>query len=214
VDAATYAAVAVLGGAMSVNDELPWLRRAEQLLSSAVALNRPVLGHCLGGQLLARALGARVCDNPVPEIGWTWIQVADHALARAWLGEAPELPVYQWHEQTFALPPGATLLAGNTACAHQAFALGPHLGMQFHIEVDGEKLSRWFADAPSAGDPRLALPSVQAAAAMQADTERHMVSSQCTAARVYAWWWAQAQAPQNGELNMPLAMLVSRITAP
>lgn len=193
LDAAAWAGIAMLGGSMSVNDELPWLGRAERLLRDAVARGVPVLGHCLGGQMLARALAAPVRDNPVPEIGWSRIQRQESDLARAWLGEAPDLPVYQWHSQTFGLPAGATLLARNAACAHQAFALGPHLGMQFHIEVDAEKLSRWQADAPPPGDPLRAHASVQDEATMQADTARWLGSSQRSAARIYDRWLSLAR---------------------
>jgi len=191
LDASPYAAVAMLGGAMSVNDDLPWLQRAEQLLRSAVALNRPVLGHCLGGQLLARALGAAVTDNAQPEIGWATITRHDHALARAWLGAATELQVFQWHGQTFALPPGATWLASNAACAHQAFACGPHLGMQFHIEVDAEKLQRWALDAPDTVTPNQ--PHVQSAAQMRQATGQHLAQSLALARHIYARWWSVAQ---------------------
>ncbi|MEX8518808.1 MAG: type 1 glutamine amidotransferase [Leptothrix sp. (in: b-proteobacteria)] len=191
VQAHAFDAIAMLGGSMSVNDTLPFLHRAELLLRDAIARGVPVLGHCLGGQLLARALGAEVTDNPVPEIGWSRIQRVEHPLARAWLGEAAELPVYQWHSQTFALPDGATLLAGNRACAHQAFAFGPHLGMQFHIEVDAEKLHRWAAEAPAPGDLLLTHPSVQDEPTMRADTARQLAQSQRTAAGIYARWLAQ-----------------------
>lgn len=191
VDASPYAAVAMLGGAMSVNDDLPWLHRAEQLLRSAVALSRPVLGHCLGGQLLAKALGAPVTDNALPEIGWTRITRHDNALARAWLGDAQEMPVFQWHGQTFALPPGATWLASNGACAHQAFAQGPHLGMQFHIEVDAEKLQRWALDAPATATAQQ--PHVQSTAQMRSATVQHLAQSLASARRVYVHWWALAQ---------------------
>jgi len=198
VDASAYAALALLGGSMSANDDLHFLQRTRQLLRSALALGVPVLGHCLGGQLLAQALGAAVTDNPVPEIGWSTLQRCEHPLAIQLLGEATTLPAYQWHAQTFALPSGATLLAGNTACAHQAFAHGPHIGLQCHIEVDAEKLGRWLADVPPAGDPLRRHASVQGPEAMQADTARHLAQSQATAARLYRHWWAQAQARQGG----------------
>lgn len=192
LDAAEFAGVAMLGGTMSVNDPLPWLARAEALLRSAVAQGVPVLGHCLGGQMLAKALGGVVTDNPVPEIGWSRIQPLPHPLALAWLGDATELPVFQWHSQTFSLPPGAQLLARSAACPHQAFAFGPHLGMQFHIEVDAEKLGRWAADAPQAGDPLLQHASVQDAAHMRAGTQQHLASSQASAERIYRRWLALA----------------------
>jgi len=193
-DAAGWQAIAMLGGPMSVHDDLPFLPCAHALLHSAVRLGVPVLGHCLGGQMLAKVLGAPVSDNPVPEIGWSHIQRHDHPLARAWLGDASELPVFQWHFQTFGLPAGATLLAGNAACLHQAFALGPHLGMQFHIEVDAEKLGRWCAEAPAAGDALTRFASVQTPDAMRADTTRHLSASQATAARMYTRWLTLAGA--------------------
>jgi GMP synthase (glutamine-hydrolysing) len=197
LDAGAYAGVAMLGGTMSVNDPLPWLARAEALLRSAVALGVPVLGHCLGGQMLARVLGSAVVDHPVPEIGWCHIQRHDHALAEAWLGPATELPVFQWHQQRFELPAGATWLASNAACGQQAFAIGPHLGMQFHIEVDAEKLGRWALDAPQPGDPLLQQASVQTAAQMQAGTQRWLAASQATAEHIYRRWLGlAAQAPQ------------------
>lgn len=193
LQAAPWAALAVLGGDMSANDPLPWLARADALLRDAVALGVPVLGHCLGGQLLARALGARVVDNPEPEIGWARIRRSEHPLARAWLGDAPELTVYQWHFQTFELPPGATLLAGNAACAHQAFAWGPHLGLQFHIEVDAEKLALWDLDAPPDGHPLRAHAGVQGLDALRAGHARHLARSLACADRLYARWWSQAR---------------------
>ncbi|HSI47755.1 MAG TPA: type 1 glutamine amidotransferase [Ideonella sp.] len=187
-----YDAIAMLGGAMSVNDELPFLHRAEALLRDAVARGRPVLGHCLGGQMLAKALGAPTTDNPVPEFGWTHITPTGTPLAQNWFGRGTPLPVYQWHFQTFALPEGATLLAGNAACPHQAFGFGPHLGMQFHIEVDDEKLNRWCSEAPQDGDPLRQHATVQGEAAMRADTTRFLADSQRMAAHIYARWLALA----------------------
>ncbi len=238
VSAEPFDAVAMLGGSMSVNDDLPWLSRAEALLRDAVARQVPVLGHCLGGQMLAKALGAQVTANPQPEIGWSRIELAAsaeaHALALAWFGSthdaaaetetdtdtdadaaaaaaaaaedadiaasderrtttgASTLPVFQWHNETFALPAGATLLARNTACAHQAFAIGPHLGMQFHIEVDAAKLDRWCGEAPAPGSTLAAFSSVQTEAAMRADTARWLASSQHIASHVYTRWLALA----------------------
>lgn len=191
-EAGDWDAIAMLGGTMSVNDELPFLRRAEALMRDAIGRGVPIVGHCLGGQMLARALGAPTTDNPEPEIGWSHIETTADPLATAWLGERATLPAYQWHFQTFALPAGATLLARNAACAHQAFAFGPHLGMQFHIEVDAEKLGRWRTEAPADGHPLRAHAGVQGEAAMQADTARWLADSQATAARIYGRWLALA----------------------
>ena len=188
VDAGGFDAIAMLGGSMSANDDLPFLHRAHALLRDAVARDVPVLGHCLGGQMLARALGAVVTDNPVPEIGWSEITRADHSLARDWLGDAAQLPACQWHFQTFSLPEGATRIAGNAACTNQAFAIGPHLGMQFHIEVDAEKLDRWHSELPPPDSALAAHAGVQDEATMRADTARLLPHSQRIAAGIYSGW--------------------------
>ena len=98
-----YGALALLGGEMSANDDLPSLRQAERLILEAMDADLPVIGHCLGGQLMARALGARIVDSSRPEIGWQAMRVAHTPAARAWFGEADELTVYHWHRESFEL---------------------------------------------------------------------------------------------------------------
>ena len=119
-----------LGGPMSVNHEtqLPWLKAEKQFLKTAIEHGVPVLGVCLGAQLIASSLGARVYPNSQKEIGWFPI----HATRLL----PPELRVFHWHGETFDLPRGATLLASSPACRHQAFQLGSSvLGLQFHLET-------------------------------------------------------------------------------
>ena len=186
-----YRALAVLGGAWSANDERPSLRQAEALIREADALGIPVLGHCLGGQLLARALGGRVETLPEPEIGWLPIAVAHSAAAQAWLGPPGPATVYQWHYDSFvALPPGAQVLAGSAVCAHQAFALRQHLGMQFHIEITPAKVDDWLAHPGAVYAPALARcpHSVQSDPDMRAATVRHLAGSQAMARHIYARW--------------------------
>ena len=108
-----FSALAVLGGEMSANDELPSLRQAERLILQAIEAGVPTLGHCLGGQLMARALGARVVDSPAPEIGWQAISVHDSAAARDWFGNAGPRTVFQWHYEAFELPAAAESLASS-----------------------------------------------------------------------------------------------------
>jgi GMP synthase (glutamine-hydrolysing) len=138
-DMSAHGALAVLGGAMSANDPLPFLRDAERLILQAMQAGIPVIGHCLGGQLMARALGARVQASPAPEIGWQPLQVLDDPVAAQWFGPPAQHHVMHWHYESFELPPGARWLATSSACPHQAFSIGPHLGMQFHIEIDEAK---------------------------------------------------------------------------
>jgi GMP synthase-like glutamine amidotransferase len=193
-DLSAYAALAILGGEMSANDPLPSLRQAERLVRLAIERELPIVGHCLGGQLMARALGARVVDSPQPEIGWQRMEVADSALARAWFGAPGPTVVFQWHYEAFELPAGAERLASSAACPNQAFALGPHLAMQFHVEVDAEKVGRWSVDEGARFAAVLDRQTVQDGAQMRAGISRLLGAHQALADRVYARWWAAARA--------------------
>ncbi len=184
-----FGALAVLGGEMSVNDDLPSLRQAEALIRESMALDRPVIGHCLGGQLMARALGVRVTDSPAPEIGWQPLRVHGHAEARGWFGEADELTVFQWHYEAFELPPGAIALAGSAACTHHAFSIGPHLAMQFHVEVDAHKLALWSASRdPDFLRLQRECPTVQSGECMRKEGVAALRAQQALADRLYARW--------------------------
>lgn len=189
-----YQGLAVLGGAWSANDDRPSLRQAEALILEADALGIPVLGHCLGGQLMARAFGGRVERLAQPEIGWLPIQRADSAAARAWLGDTAVPVVYQWHQDGFVeLPPGAELLASSPACAHQAFALRQHLAMQFHIEITPNKIRDWLAQPDDAYAVQVLLhrDTVQDPATQRAGTERHLGASDALADHIFSTWRAR-----------------------
>lgn len=115
--------------------------------------------------------------------------------ARAWFGDDAAPTVFQWHEEAFALPPGALALAGNAACPHQAFAFGRHLAMQFHIELDEEKLRRWATlDTPAfrALQQRHAT-TVQGGAAMCAALAQWLPRQQALAERIYTRWLGAAR---------------------
>jgi GMP synthase-like glutamine amidotransferase len=145
-----------MGGPMSVNDDLPYIRQELRLIEEAVARGKPVLGVCLGAQLIARALGGRVYKNPLKEIGWFPVRFTAAAQTDrlfAGLG-APEL-VFHWHGETFDLPAGAELLASSDACRHQAFRAGANVyGLQFHLEVTPEMIADWCAQDANCGDMR------------------------------------------------------------
>jgi GMP synthase-like glutamine amidotransferase len=128
----------VMGGPMSVEDEgeLPWLAPEKRFIADAIAASKGVLGICLGAQLIASALGAKVRRNPQREIGWFPVEPADAPpdAPFAALLRAP-LDAFHWHGETFELPAGAVQLARSGACEQQAFSLGPRvLGLQYHLE--------------------------------------------------------------------------------
>jgi len=189
-----WRALAILGGEMGANDDLPSLRAAESLIRQAVERGVPVLGHCLGGQLMARALGARVGRSPRPEAGWHRIDVHEVPPADRWLGDAGAIDVFQWHRDAFELPRGAVALASSEACPVQAFSLGPHLAMQFHVEVDQRKLGEWAdaRDLEAAVPGAPSWPSVHDGRRMRADAARCLPRQQALADAIYARWLSMA----------------------
>jgi len=196
-----YKGMAVLGGEWSANDERPSLRQAEVLMREADALGVPIIGHCLGGQLMARAFGGKVERAAQPEIGWMPLRTTGSPAARYWFGEGATLEgssngpnahtLYQWHSDSFVtLPPGAELIASSPACAHQAFAIGPHLAMQFHVEITAEKIALWVAE-PGASFPRMLQrwpDSVQSLELMSVANEVHLANSHALADQIYGAW--------------------------
>ena len=129
----------VMGGPMGVDDEqeYPWLVEEKQFIKRAIAAGKTVLGVCLGAQLLAWALGARVYRNTDKEIGWFPVQLSDAATDSAFFSKLPSsLEVFHWHGDTFDLPAGAIHIAHSRACQNQAFVFdGRVVGLQFHLET-------------------------------------------------------------------------------
>jgi GMP synthase (glutamine-hydrolysing) len=142
-----FDAVVAMGGPMSVNDDtrLPWLTAEKRLIRDAVLAGRPYWGVCLGAQLLAASLGARVYAGPSPEIGVMPVQLTAAARADAvFAGVPPDLLTFQWHGETFDLPAGATLLASSPAYSKQAFRWQDKAyGIQFHLEVSAPAVELW-----------------------------------------------------------------------
>ena len=144
------AGLVVMGGPMSVHDDLAWLAGERDLLRRAVEAGLPVLGVCLGAQQLAAALGASVTEGPAPEYGVGEVHLTTDAISDPVFGPAPTpLPCVHWHRDTFALPEGAVRLAGNAAYENQAFRVGDRAyGLQFHVEVTASLVAHWGPHLP------------------------------------------------------------------
>ncbi|GAB5605465.1 type 1 glutamine amidotransferase [Sideroxyarcus sp. TK5] len=183
-----FSGLVFMGGVMSVNDELPWIPRSLSLIRDAVAKDIPVLGHCLGGQLMSKALGGVVTKNPVKELGWGAVRVADNDVARQWFGDIEQFDSFHWHGETFSLPPGAVHLLSSTFCTNQAFAIGKHLGMQCHVEMTEHMIEDWCrAGAQEIEDNRHS-PAVQDAATMQVQMYDKLPQLNRVAERLYQHW--------------------------
>ena len=142
-----YDGLIVLGGPMNVDevDKHPNLEREVNSISQAIESGMPVLGICLGSQLIAKALGARVYKNMEKEIGWYDLSPTDEGRRDPLLSHfSGTEKIFQWHGDTFDVPEGAVLLASSPLCMNQAFRYGDNVyGLQFHLEVDEPMVERW-----------------------------------------------------------------------
>ena len=187
-DAQAFSGLVFMGGAMSVNDDLPWIAAELALIRAAGIAGIPVLGHCLGGQLMARAWGGAVTANPQRESGWWPVMPEAGDPARHWLGDWPGGEVFHWHGETFSLPPGAAPLLASTACRNQGFVLGPHLGLQCHVEMTPAMVMQWAELGRDELAAHRAVPTVQDAAAMTAGLPQRIAKLQSLADRLYGRW--------------------------
>lgn len=187
-DSTQYSGLAMMGGPMSVNDALPWIPPLLDLIRDTAKADVPMLGHCLGGQLIAKALGGEVTDNHCMEMGWHEVLLTDAPEARAWFGEMDAFTTFQWHYQTFSIPPGASRVLRNDYCENQAFILGPHIGFQCHIEMTAPMVKQWCADIETEVGTDSENPSVQNVEAIMRDLDARVHALNQLADRVYRRW--------------------------
>jgi len=144
--------VVVMGGPMGANDDekFRWIRGEKQFLEAAITKKKRVLGVCLGAQLLAQVLGAKVYPNREKEIGWYPIEMDQPSARQTPLNVLPQkVNVFHWHGDTFDLPKGAVHLAKSAACENQAFAFNAHvIGLQFHLEVSMTEVENLIRNCP------------------------------------------------------------------
>jgi len=185
-------AVAIMGGPMSVNDDLPWLADEIRAIDHLIQRGTPLIGHCLGGQLLARALGAQVRRMPYSETGWQMLHRSPTAAGSPWLAHLPErFAVFQWHGDTFDLPEGAHALLSSHWCENQAFAWGDRvLALQGHPEMNEALVRQWLGDWAHLLDD--SQPSQQSTASMLDELPRKVQALNQVADGFYRHWLRMA----------------------
>ena len=185
-------ALVFMGGPMSVNDNEEWILQTLDLIRLAVKDNLPLLGHCLGGQLISKALGASVTQNPVREIGWHPVYKFENKHADAWLDEV-EFPVelFHWHGETFALPEGVTPLLKSNYCQNQAYVKNNILALQCHIEMLPEMVIEWADTYPD----QISEPSesVQSKQQMTEKLAKRINTAQRVADYLYKKWLIESK---------------------
>ncbi|CAK0777006.1 Glutamine amidotransferase [Gammaproteobacteria bacterium] len=184
---ADASALVFMGGPMSVNDALDWIAQEVALIQAAQAVGMPVLGHCLGGQLIAKAMGGVVTRNSMREIGWLPVIQADNTVALDWLSGLPStFDAFHWHGETFSLPVEASLILSSRHCLHQGFVMGNTLALQCHVEMTEDLVQAWATD----NSPEIATPSetVQSAVTMMANLSSRIEGLRYAADRLYKRW--------------------------
>jgi GMP synthase-like glutamine amidotransferase len=191
-DPRAFSGLCLMGGPMGANDALPWIAEEIALVRAAAQENIPVIGHCLGGQLIARAFGGQVSPMPAKELGWGEIacEGGGDAVAQAWLGGfcGQAASVFSWHGDMFSLPEGASRLASSAFCANQAFALGKHLALQCHVEMTPEMVEAWSSCWREEVEENQHLPSVQPVAQMRAQSGAKLPAMRRLAGQLYGEW--------------------------
>ena len=156
-------ALVFMGGSMSANDDLEWIEPELDLIRQASEAGIPMLGHCLGAQLISKAFGGVVRANSTKEIGWYPVRRVGDSVADRWLGDLPgSFEVFHWHGETYSLPEGGVPLLGSERCGCQGFALGHTVGLQFHPEVTAAMVRQWAEPTPdqlSVNEPGVQSPS-------------------------------------------------------
>jgi len=176
-----------MGGSMSVNDPLPWVEQELQLIRAARQQDLPMLGICLGSQLIARALGGTVSKGNGMELGWAPVNKCHPQQQDGWFdGLDDAFTAFHWHGEKFSLPEGATLLLSSNCYPHQAFSIGNTLALQFHLEMTADMVREWIGlyqeDVHSGG------PCVQAETQILLEADNRSRELQTVADRVFGNW--------------------------
>lgn len=180
------AALIFMGGPMSVNDNLNWITPELNLIRNAHTHGVPMLGHCLGAQLIAKAMGGIITRNSVPEIGWLPVTCTNNEAAVTWFSDLPKtFEAFHWHSETFSLPATATLILSSEHCTNQGFVVSNTLALQCHIEVTTELVNDWVANSDEINLPSL---TVQSASAITNNLVERIKNLNHIADKIYGRW--------------------------
>jgi GMP synthase-like glutamine amidotransferase len=182
-----FSGIALLGSDASVNDAAPWIGRELRLAGDAIACDIPVLGHCFGGQLMARALGATVQRNACANIGWSSLRPTP--AGRRIFGNVAQVHAFNWHYESFAIPHGATRTLFGEHCLNKGFVFGKHLAFQAHFEVTDDIVRAW-CDGNSAELAKAHGPAVQHRAEILMCLPERAAAVHVAARSAYAAWLA------------------------
>jgi len=184
----SMAGLVFMGGVMSANDEISWIKQEVALIRSALKANVPILGHCLGGQLISRALGAKVTTNPVGEVGWHQCFKKNNCHNTKWLGNIVDpFMMFHWHYETFAVPHKAQLLFSSDHCHNQAYSYGDNvLAMQGHVEMTKPLLTEWITGWRD--DLQVTAPSIQNHEQIKTSLSANIVELNQVAEQLYKRW--------------------------
>ncbi len=179
-----------MGGPMSANDAEPWIAAEIALIQQAAENGLPLLGHCLGGQLISKAMGAEIKANAVKEIGWHEVEPFDNSQSTQWLGALDKpVEVFHWHGETFDLPDNATPILKSRFCENQAYVKDNILALQCHVEMLPKMVIEW----AELYEDELLNPSdsVQSKAQMSEHLEQRIGKAQQLADSLYDRWLTQ-----------------------
>ncbi|MEM7296471.1 MAG: type 1 glutamine amidotransferase [Pseudomonadota bacterium] len=192
-----------LGGTMSVNDDLPWLADEMDLIRHASARDVPMLGHCLGSQLIAKAFGATVAPMPHREIGWWDVTKCDNPETEAWLQGVPATSeALLWHKEAFTLPENTVPLCSTDYCPEQGFTRGNTVATIAHFEVTADILDYWLNAEASDFEPPA--PSIQTMAEIREEMpERCARMHAAFTDALYEAWLARVRAYEEARENAP-----------
>lgn len=192
VDASKFGGIVVLGSDHCVNEILPWIEDERTLLQDAIRRDVPVLGHCFGAQMLARAMGAKVSRNSCPNIGWSQIWITP--LAQQLMSLPRQATIFNWHYDTFEIPVGATRTMYGSHCLNKGFSRGRHWAFQGHLEVTEASIKDWCATG-RAELLRAHGPAVQSETQILKELHDRIEALHMIADQTYRAWTSQLDRP-------------------